>query len=353
MRTIVFSPYSRAQHLENGLATFANAKKNEGVELAKIFRWWRLTPDEDENSFDYALFPLFPMRIHSRFPLTVLRATRTLPAEDQKNYTIIIDSDPFIVASYKSIVKKTRPKKIIYRASDPLYLKTSNKHLIRAEQRLLLAADEIWCPNVIIQAEFEERYGDKSVTLRNPMKRLEQNLIRDEQPWANRKASQFNRSYEGIGVFFGKINLDLSYLCKLASANKKYAFVVFGNYRCASCPNNVFFEGYQNLARVLAFMKNSNFFFDLAHDDFGIMEFAGITAKVLSAVEAELPYLISTKREELIQMGAVLLPTSAEKADLDLILKRSKPLNIDLTEFEEGKFIARCCDRIHKLSITD
>jgi hypothetical protein len=352
LRTLVLSPYSRAHHLENGLITFATAKNNEGVGLAKIVRWWRPTTDHDKKTFDYALYPLFPMRIHAQFPLTILHPTQGTATTNRKNDVIIIDSDPFIVAAFKTIIRKTQPKKTIYRVSDPLYLKTSNPLLIQAERGLFSAADEIWCPNAIIQSQLEKQYGNKAITLRNPIKRVEKLEIEEEEPWANQKAYELKRSYRQIGVFFGKIDVDFNYLSDLALVNPEYAFVVFGDYNCDACPRNVYFEGFQSFARILAFMRHGAFFFDLARSDFGVVEYAGITAKVLSAVETGLPYLISTRREELLSIGAILLPACAQEADLDILLKESRPLDIDLAEFGEERFLSRCQDRIRNLLIS-
>lgn len=349
IQTLVISPYSREQRFENGLISFATAKKDDGVGLVKILRWWHSTPDNDKQFCDYLLYPLLPMRFHSRLPLAYLQPMGEEVRSTRQTDAIIIDSDPFIVASFKSIIRQTRPRKVVYRVSDPIYLRTSNQALIRAELKLFAASDEIWCPNDIIKNELEGRYGSKAVTIRNPIKQIGQEEIQREAPGVSQRAHEIKSSYKRIGIFFGKIDIDFNYLAELALANPDYAFVIFGNYKCDICPSNVYFEGFQSLARILAFMRHSAFFFDLASSDFGVVEYVGITAKVLSAVETGLPYLISTRREELLSVGAILLPPSAREARLDNLLSDSSPLNVDLPDFEEERFLRKCDEQIRKL----
>jgi hypothetical protein len=345
---LVCSPYTRSDILENGLITFASKAKDINVELASVYKWWKMGR-LDRRDFDYGLYPPFPMAFHKHFPALAFRAsTKKLYKRDQLD-VLILDSDPFIVTAFQSILYKTKPRAIIYRVSDPLYLRTSDPDLIAKEHSLLKISDEVWCPNDAVSDEISNKYGEKVVSIRNPRKQVNREEIDDEHGWVDQKFKTLMPDYKRMGIYFGKIAIDYIFLEKIAQENSDCAFAIFGEYRNENMPKNVFFLGFQPLKRIYGFMRRSDFFFDFAYSPQGTVEKIGITAKVLAAAEFQLPYLTSTRRDELLEAGAINLNIGGGGCGINNLLNGNPILKIDLEKFREDEFISQCSSRIQKI----
>lgn len=203
---------------------------------------------------------------------------------------LIMDSSPWTIIYHKDIIKYFKPKKVIYRQSDPIGEISGSSLLENAEKLLISSSDKV----LYVNAMLKDRFGvgsSSSFVIRNPEKI---NLAPNKDSKKEFKA-----------IYYGKLQIDYLYIKNLALLNPKLKIEIFGNYKNKdNFPSNVIFMGYQSLEKIHNSLKGAMFFL-LPYEDINpVVKYLGVSSKVIEAINNRC-IILSNKISKAINLDGI------------------------------------------------
>lgn len=256
--------------------------------------------------------------------------------------TIIFDSDPYSILIHKEIIKFYRPKRIIYRQSDPMILIDQRGLLAKYELELMKSSNQIWVANSIIMNRMKKYNLFNVHVLENPIKlpltmntevgTLYKSSLID-------KVEKIKNSFLSIGVFYGKFDIDFELISDVAKQIDKTAFLVIGDYTCTdTLPNNVILIPYQPLEDIVMVIKMSDFFF-IPNKIIGLSDIFFMSSKILMATKLEKPIIAQGISSELKKFNIYVGDSSDYFIDKIKNLKSLLLPKVDLDIYSEEAFL--------------
>jgi len=220
--------------------------------------------------------------------------------------TIVFDSDPYSILIHQTIIRIIRPKKIIYRQSDPMFILSSSSLVVKAEKELMKKSDHIAVVNRWIYDKVVDlNINNKVVELPNPMKLSEIGNL-----------ERFNiRGFDSHFVYYGKYYINYKLINDVAACNPEHAFIIFGAYESDKLyENNIFFKGFQNLDCILGWLNSSKGLF-IPYLDKGHSDMLGVTSKILVAQKLCKPVIATAVNSQLLSYNVTVCSDTKSFSD--------------------------------------
>ncbi len=327
-RIVLISGYKTSSRNSNGFTQISDtlAKKNDQVWYLRTSQAWRRSTDYKRDIVTLVPFLVSPhlagIKLHI-FPWSGRQDVEML----------IVDSDPYSVASIAKIQAKFRYRKLIYRQSDPLGLVAPGTEVARQEQYLLELADEIWVPNQAMLTKLPEPLRQKGWVIPNPIK------------LPNCQAVDVDMPQSDYVYHYGKFQLDTDVLAMLATRGD-IPVVLSGKFDGVVSRGNVSCTGFIPLEQVMTYLARSKALVIPYRRVGPLNDLLEVTSKILLATKLGKPVVAMNVSPRLRQYGVYVAESSEELFSLVARASTLAPPNIDITEYSEANILKKIERRI-------
>lgn len=349
--TIVFiSGYDNSDKYINGFIQMFNLFKNDNYYnsiLLKVDTLWKKSDRINiRNKSIKIFFPFSKYDMNSFLKKWFIY----IPTFQESIDIMIFDSDPYSLLIHKEIINFYKPKKVIYRQSDPMILIDRKGLIAQYELELMRASNQVWVANKVIKGKMDKYNLLNVYVLENPIKLPSSIELKfDNNMPLIEKVMKIKKEFTNIGIFYGKYSIDYDLIAKIANNFQDTAFLIIGNYSCAyELPNNVYLMSYQPIDEIVMAIKLSDFFFIpntiVSHKDIFYM-----TSKILMAARLNKPIIAQGISAALVDLDINVGNGPDYFIDKICQLKNLSAPNIDLELYSEDSFLDTALTYINKL----
>lgn len=332
MRKILFlSLYEKDDGKANGFMQLYSGLKNEAeseVGYYQVVRLWQkpVNPFSFRGVLIYFPFLLFKKNI-------IMAWMYSFNLDFGEWDTVVIDSDPYLVAVSRLLLDRFPGARVVYRQSDPVSWVTECEAVKSGEYFLLESADHILFPNELVSKQYGCVSSNRKSVLNNPIK-----LVFSELADASLNLDGELLGYDKLGLYYGKFEIDYDLIEKIAKENQSALFVIFGDYNFSFSCTNIRLKGFAPMAVIYEYMKKADFLFIPYLNKGLINKYLYVTAKILSAVLLKKPVLAINVAVELGQLNVKVV--SDYSGFSDAISRQSYTIpNIELSVYSEKYFL--------------
>jgi hypothetical protein len=254
--------------------------------------------------------------------------------------TLVFDSDPYSILVHRTIIKKLRPRRIIYRQSDPMFIVASNSLVAKAEKELMEKSDYVAVVNNwIFERVVDLNLAKRVVELPNPIKLNKIEISgRFEIP-----------GFESYLVYYGKYDIDYNLINKIAALNPTCCFVIFGDYEADRLSGkNIIFKGFKSLDCIMGWLENSSGLF-IPYLNKGHSEMLGVTSKILMAQKLSKPVIATAVSSSLSKYNIVVCDDINSFSDAIANVHCLRRPSVPVEKFSE----ANVCSLMKKLILDE